>query len=229
MKVLRILLLVAVVATGLAFMTTQPTPAAAQECLNLSGNGDEGNHLGPFALTAGTTINVAITTGTEPPVEAQIAPQQTPSGGTMIIIYVDGVEEVYSLQYALPHTVSYTLPHDSNNIVIFVDWEYEDDPANAYTITSTGCTPGCSPYMPEQAVVGQFVGNAEIYWMPGEKINPEVILEAGKTYYVAGQDATGMYRQVLVSCDWVWVRAETIGPNYDEVWNGTPLPTTIVE
>ena len=52
---------------------------------------------------------------------------------------------------------------------------------------------------------------------------------AGNTYLVAGQDSTETYYKVLISCEWVWVRKDTVGPNYDEVWNGKPLPTTIVD
>jgi hypothetical protein len=85
------------------------------------------------------------------------------------------------------------------------------------------------PEIPEQAVVGAFTQNSEIYWAPGELASGEPYVEAGSTYWVAGQDATGMYRKVLISCEWVWVRAETVGPNYDEVWNGAPLPTDVVE
>jgi hypothetical protein len=97
---------------------------------------------------------------------------------------------------------------------------------------SIGCVAvGCAALVsiPSQAVVGAFTQNAEIYWAPGELAAGEPNIEAGNTYWVAGQDETGMYRKVLIACQWVWVRAETVGPNYDEVWNGTPLPTDVVE
>jgi hypothetical protein len=91
---------------------------------------------------------------------------------------------------------------------------------------------GCDAQVniPPQAVVGRMLDNAPAYWEPGQLItNPPVVLEVGKTFWVAGQDASGMYRKVLISCQWVWVEINKIGPNYDEVWNGKPLPTTVVE
>jgi hypothetical protein len=82
--------------------------------------------------------------------------------------------------------------------------------------------------IPAQAVGGQFVDNAAIYWAPGEMIDPPVVIEVGKTYLVAGQDATGLYRKILLSCDWVWVEAGKVGPNPQAPWNNAPLPITVV-
>lgn len=87
----------------------------------------------------------------------------------------------------------------------------------------------CLPYIPPQAVVGQFNWNSEIYWAPGHQVQPMTYVEAGRTYYVAGQDESEEYYKVLIACEWYWVRKDTVGPNYDEVWQGRPLPTKIVE
>jgi hypothetical protein len=90
---------------------------------------------------------------------------------------------------------------------------------------------GCDTQVdiPPQAVVGSFVAPAAVYFAPGQLItNPPLTIEPGKTYWVAGQDATGMYRKVLLSCQWVWVLRDTVGPNYDSVWQGKPLPTDVV-
>ncbi len=94
-----------------------------------------------------------------------------------------------------------------------------------------GFAPGCDVLnnIPEQAVVGLFTANSEIYWAPGESVVPMIYVEAGNTYYVAGQDESETYYKVLISCNWVWVRKTTVGPNPDEVWQNAPLPTTIVE
>jgi hypothetical protein len=90
---------------------------------------------------------------------------------------------------------------------------------------------GCDQYVdiPSQAVGGQFVANAAVYWAPESDAGTTTVIEIGKTYLVAGQDATGQYRKVLVSCQWVWVQANTVGPNPEAPWNGAPLPTTVVQ
>jgi hypothetical protein len=83
--------------------------------------------------------------------------------------------------------------------------------------------------IPPQAVNGRFLSNALVYGAPGEPTSPPVVIETGKTYLVAGLDASGMYYKVLLSCEWIWVEAGTVGPDYDPPWNGAPLPTTVVE
>lgn len=90
---------------------------------------------------------------------------------------------------------------------------------------------GCDAYVPipEQAVGGQFVSAAEVYWAPGKLVSPQTIIDPGKTYLVVGQDESGQYRKVLVSCTYVWVRAETVGPNPQAPWNGQALPTDVVD
>jgi hypothetical protein len=92
--------------------------------------------------------------------------------------------------------------------------------------------PGCDVLipLPSTAVVGEFKTSAEVYWGPGQLItNPPITIEAGKTYYVIGQDQSEQYYEVLLGCDFVWVLKSTVGPNFDDVWQGKPLPTTIVD
>lgn len=88
--------------------------------------------------------------------------------------------------------------------------------------------PGCdvSIPIPSQAVVGEFVTDTPLYWKPGELTNPLVTIPAGKTAWVFGTDASGEYYEVLWVCDIVYVPRGAMGPNFDEVWNGRPLPTT---
>jgi hypothetical protein len=89
---------------------------------------------------------------------------------------------------------------------------------------------GCTQFVviPAQAVGGQFVANAPVYYAPESNAQTGVVIQAGNTYLVAGQDATGQYREVLLSCQWVWVPANTVGPNPEAPWYGQPLPTTVV-
>ncbi len=88
----------------------------------------------------------------------------------------------------------------------------------------------CMCPLPSTAVVGRFNTAAAAYCEPGNLItNPPITIEEGKTYYVIGQDQTEQYYEILLGCDFVWVLKSTVGPNFDEVWQGKPLPTTIVE
>ena len=55
-------------------------------------------------------------------------------------------------------------------------------------------------------------------------------ITAGNTAIVIGLDASGAYWKIIWECGTLWVPVETMGPNYDAVWNGAPLPAgTVVE
>ncbi len=90
---------------------------------------------------------------------------------------------------------------------------------------------GCDVLLPipETAVGGAFVADAPVYWKPGELTTPLVTIKAGNTARVIGQDASGQYYKIIWACDFVWVPKASMGPNYDAVWNGAPLPTAVVE
>jgi hypothetical protein len=135
---------------------------------------------------------------------------------------VDGPKNVTEpLSYTFPSSGTYTILHVLNG----------EGSVNIHWSCSGVAAGGCDTTVniPPQAVVGEFVTNASAYYEPGNLItSPPVTIEAGKTYWVAGQDATGMYRKVLLGCTWVWVEFNTVGPNFDDVWQGKPLPTTVV-
>ena len=110
------------------------------------------------------------------------------------------------------------------------------DVSGTYPISAVGCPdhaplPGCDALLPipETAVGGTFVADAPIYWTPGELTSPLVTIKAGNSARVLGLDASGEYYQIIWVCDFVWVPRATLGPNYDAVWNGAPLPTDVIE
>jgi hypothetical protein len=89
--------------------------------------------------------------------------------------------------------------------------------------------PGCSLPIPATAVVGQFLDNTTTYWQPGYMTSPPVVIEVGKTAWTLGVDATGAFRKIIWACQYLWVPEGSMGPNYDDVWHGTPLPMDVVE
>ncbi|MCL4238291.1 MAG: hypothetical protein KJ047_08590 [Anaerolineae bacterium] len=90
--------------------------------------------------------------------------------------------------------------------------------------------PGCDALLniPSTAVGGTFVTDAPVYWAPGELTSPLVTIPAGNSARVIGLDSTGEYYKIIWVCNYVWVPRATLGPNYDAVWNGAPLPTAVV-
>ncbi len=92
--------------------------------------------------------------------------------------------------------------------------------------------PGPGPDMvpiPATAVVGTFLVNTPLHYAPAEGALADEAMPAGKTLYVFGVDESGAYYQVLLSGKFFWVPVEAMGPTYDDVWNGRPLPTEVVE
>ena len=90
---------------------------------------------------------------------------------------------------------------------------------------------GCDLYIqrPDNSVVGTFNDWADLYWMPGEKLYPTLMMGPGQSVWVLGQDESGLYKKIQLGCQFLWVEAGVIGPTYDGVWNGTSLPTDIVD
>lgn len=83
--------------------------------------------------------------------------------------------------------------------------------------------------LPETAAVGTFVASTPAYWAPDPDASTGVMFEAGKTIWVLGVDESGDYYKVVLSGIYLWVPVESLGPNYDEVWNGAPLPAEIMQ
>ncbi|MBL8146561.1 MAG: hypothetical protein JNL34_09275 [Anaerolineae bacterium] len=99
--------------------------------------------------------------------------------------------------------------------------------ANVYQAASVA---GCDSYLPLTAnsVVGTFTQTTPVYGQPSADSASNVVIEAGKSYWVLGVDASGGYYRVIIGCSLVWVPVATVGPNYDDVWGGRPLPTNVV-
>ncbi len=94
---------------------------------------------------------------------------------------------------------------------------------------TTGEFDAACPIPPlDDAVVGKFVSAAALYWEPYKQTEPPAIIGVGESAWVYGLDETEAFYEIAWSCQVLWVPKDTMGPNYDEVWQGRPLPTTIV-
>jgi len=79
------------------------------------------------------------------------------------------------------------------------------------------------------AVGGTFTQDALLYAKPGKATVPAVVLPEGKSVMVLGLDASGQYYKIVFAARYLWVKTDVIGPNFDAVWRGTPLPTQVVD
>ena len=104
-------------------------------------------------------------------------------------------------------------------------------PALSHHGQQTAVSSGCDAQIniPATAVGGLFTANAPLYWAPGKLIEPTMTIKAGNTALVIGPDASASYDEILWGCNFVWVPANTLAPNPDNVWHNTPLPTAVVQ
>lgn len=129
-----------------------------------------------------------------------------------------------------PWTLPYTVGGDT--------FGGDDPPINGSVVvtglgncgTSSVATAGGNDMidLPDTAVVGSFVDYTPLYYLPVEGATSDYAMEPGKTLYVFGVDATGKFYKVLMSGEFYWVPVDKMGPNFDDVWRGTPLPTNVV-
>lgn len=79
------------------------------------------------------------------------------------------------------------------------------------------------------AVVGTFVTSTPVYFMPQAGAAGSEMIDAGKTAYVFGVDSSKQFYEVELGGAFFWVPVKTMGPDYDNVWHGMPLPTNVVQ
>jgi hypothetical protein len=125
-------------------------------------------------------------------------------------------------------SITYTLPTD---MLVWAVGAHTGSQANGVTwdISCRSAAVGRDMiHIPSQAAVGTFLDWTMLLGSPTPGGVSEYWMAPGQTLYVFGLDSTGQFYQVLLSGDLYWVPVTSMGPNYDRVWNGTPLPTTVV-
>ncbi|MEO8396808.1 MAG: hypothetical protein ABI700_27690 [Chloroflexota bacterium] len=85
----------------------------------------------------------------------------------------------------------------------------------------------CGLTYPAGSVVGEIPFDQPAFYAPG-LLAPGVTINAG-TYWVTGlgeADNGDKFYQIVVACQFLFVRANDIVPSYQAPWSGQPLPTT---
>jgi len=83
--------------------------------------------------------------------------------------------------------------------------------------------------IPATAAVGTFVAETPCYGSPDPGAATSIIIPAGKTAWVFGVDDGGDFYLVMLAGKFFWVPVATMGPNYDALWGGRPLPFEVVK
>ena len=223
MKFARMLGLLALVTASLVMLVPTHTAEAAklsEFCAGLNNPFFDG---GPYSAVSISSMSPPTTMRAGETVTVRLSDFN--GSPTTLAMSVDGAE-VYSVPVDAP--LIYTFQEDTALYGLGLGL----DAGGA--IWDVSCAnPGPGPDMvpiPETAVGGAFTQTTPIYHSPSmDAVVPDVVVEAGKTIWVYGLDESGGFYKVMLAGNFFWVPVETLGPNYDDVWQGTPLPTVVVE
>lgn len=83
------------------------------------------------------------------------------------------------------------------------------------------------PYPPTPLLgQGRVLGPVTTYFAPSldKATNPPVVLPVGTSWWIL--EARDGFYKLFIACQgqYVWVTADSLGANFDVVWNGAPLP-----
>ncbi len=98
-------------------------------------------------------------------------------------------------------------------------------PSATPTMTLAPVVERCLHVIPNGAVQGRMLYDVRAFFAPNlQSETPEVVIPGNTTWWIVGA-SSGFY-QLFITCpgNLVWVPASSMIPNYDEVWNGAPLP-----
>ncbi len=99
-------------------------------------------------------------------------------------------------------------------------------PGSPFPVCGSLASGECRLNVPSGSVVGDMPLGAQAYYAPG-LVAPEVVINPG-TYLVIGQDESETYYKIVLACQYLWVRKDTMQPSFQAPQNGEPLPTRIV-
>ena len=192
----------------------------------------------PAMSAACQELNNPIYDSGAPYQEMGISPRDLWAGETIVVEAIKGDSSATIIELLFDGTVVasrpfagalvYVVPTSGN---VSVRWRVDSDTVYWTVNCEAGAGTGCAEkiQLTKDAAVGRFLIDTRLYWTPGKLIVPPVTIPPNKTAWVLGVDESGSYYKIVWACDLLWVPVETMAPNYDEVWNGTPLPTSIVE
>lgn len=130
-------------------------------------------------------------------------------------------------------TCTATTPDDPDNppqIVIIPGGDTPPAARGQSANTSNDNRPGPDMVeLPQWGVMGQFNAAAPLYYLPDVQARTSITMDAGKTLWVLGKDASGEFYQVVLSGAYLWAPVGSLQPVGSAPWNGRELPTEVVD
>ena len=146
---------------------------------------------------------------------------------------VDGVPtQLYYTSHEEYITCIASIPDDPGDPPVIVPVPGGDAPPASRgpsTVESATDAPGPEMvFMPAWRVMGQFSMATELLYAPDPNAGTGIIMDAGKTLWVLGLDASGNYREVVLTGKYLWVPVASMQPVEAWPWLGRGLPGEVV-
>lgn len=132
----------------------------------------------------------------------------------------------------LSFTFTFTPPVTSARVIVTEG--FGEEPTVIYDQTiAVGCgvqtvSQGCG-FPLVGAVVGTVTQTVNAYWAPSVSAETNIVIPAGKTFWILGRSEDGDFLKIVIACKTVWIPTEAMGPNFDAVWKGAALPNNVVQ
>jgi hypothetical protein len=185
-----------------------------------------GQQEGPTVnvTVVGCTINITIT---DPFVEMDYGMDISVGGVTVYSDSGFGVSEE-----DLFFSYTFTPPVSTARVVVTEGFGEESlviyDQIIAVDCNAETTTPGCG-FPLVGAVVGSVTKTVNAYWSPSATSETNIVIPAGKTFWILGRSEKGDFLKIVIACKTVWIPTEAMGPNFDAVWWGAALPNNVVK
>ncbi len=131
---------------------------------------------------------------------------------------------------SIPGTFSFPVSKGDTFVLVFMNSFAVEGCSYSYSFTYDGAPPkglGCTLSIPDGSVVGNTPYRAQVFYAPG-KVSPGIFLNPG-TYIVTGQDSSQTYYQIMLACQFLWVRKDNMQPSFESPQDGAALPTRIID
>lgn len=133
-------------------------------------------------------------------------------------------------QFFVGENVSFVVATDPGESFGYIFWELtlggEGDVIDVPNSVVLACQQQRCDYPHIGDVQGTVLGSPITYYEPNLNAEtiPAVVLRPNQNWWIV--DARDGFYQVFITCGapLVWVTAESLGPNFDDVWRGRPLP-----
>lgn len=137
-------------------------------------------------------------------------------------LYPQGLPITYTFDEPISGDITAVVSGKPGDKYWYAQVDLPDDLGTNCSAPQTDC-----PYpLPAGAVQARVLFSTPAYYAPSfdAEISPAMILPVGESWWVIGAQDGFYHLFITCAARYVWVPAESLGANFDIVWNGRALP-----